>query len=284
MNKNIFPIYEIYRPKNDIIPVLISIPHSGVYFPEYIKKNIKPEILNYPEDTDWFVEKLFVNAAVNCGITVIKAKYSRYIIDLNRSLNENKIYNDNRLQTGLIPVTTFHEKPIYMNKYILDDNEKKYRIETFYLPYYEAIKSIINKFKTTHDKNNIILIDAHSIKRSIPSISINPFPDITISNRNFVTCENKILNNLKKYFLLDFIKNIEFSPIDISYNYPFIGGNITNVFSDISNKIHTLQIEISQDIYMNDFPPTYAVEKANSLINRLKSFFQYLQTKYFKDI
>ena len=69
----------------------------------------------YPDDTDWYLEKLY-DFAASMGVTVIEAVYSRWVIDLNRTPQNKNLYNDGRIITALCPTTDFLGDPLYKSR------------------------------------------------------------------------------------------------------------------------------------------------------------------------
>ena len=104
--------YYITEPKAQKIPFVLSIPHRGTEFPDELKENYVPELVEVLDDTDWDLEKLY-DFASELGITTIYAKYSRWVIDLNREPESKPLYTDGRLITELCPTTTFLGENIY---------------------------------------------------------------------------------------------------------------------------------------------------------------------------
>ena len=100
--------YRIARPTGARVPILLSVPHCGVAFPEEVREEFQPGLINAPDDTDWFVDRLY-GFASSMGITMISAVYSRWVIDLNRHPEGKPLYSDGRIVTALCPVTTFRQ-------------------------------------------------------------------------------------------------------------------------------------------------------------------------------
>ena len=101
MNEN--PFY-IVKPKAGKVPFVLSIPHRGTEFPAELKDRYVPELVEVLDDTDWYLEKLY-DFAPDFDITTIYAKYSRWVIDLNREPASRPLYDDGRLITELCPTT-----------------------------------------------------------------------------------------------------------------------------------------------------------------------------------
>ena len=118
--------YFIVEPKGEKVPVILSVPHSGVEFPEELKSQYRAEMTAQIDDTDWFVHDLY-NFAPALGITVIHARYSRWVIDLNRDPESVPLYNDGRIITGLVPATDFLGRDIYVDKKFVPAREETER-------------------------------------------------------------------------------------------------------------------------------------------------------------
>jgi N-formylglutamate deformylase len=96
------------RTKRSKVPIIISIPHCGTEFPDELKDDYLPQQVGSLDDTDWFLQDLN-DFASSMGITVVYAKYSRWVIDLNRDPQSAPLYNDGRLITGLTTTLTLLE-------------------------------------------------------------------------------------------------------------------------------------------------------------------------------
>lgn len=102
--------YHLKLPSMPRAPILISVPHCGTAFPNETKDQYDPELIKAPDDTDWFVNRLY-SFAPSLGIAMITAEFSRWVIDLNRNPDNTPLYTDGRIITGLCPVTTFWASP-----------------------------------------------------------------------------------------------------------------------------------------------------------------------------
>ena len=98
--------YVVITPKVTKVPFVLSIPHSGIDFPSELKNKYNQELIAQPDDTDWYVDQLY-NFASEMGITLIRAKYSRWVIDLNRDPKSAPLYDDgNECITCSVPCFT----------------------------------------------------------------------------------------------------------------------------------------------------------------------------------
>lgn len=262
MNEPFFLI----EPTAGKVPIVLSSPHSGVEFPDEIKAHYKSEIVAQPDDTDWFVHQLY-NFAPSLGITIIHAKYSRLVIDLNRDPDSKPLYTDGRIITELVPKTDFLGNDIYINKkHIPDDAEIQRRLENYYRPYYRKIENLLQERMNEFGK--VLLWDAHSIRRFVPTIRRELFPDLILGDNDEKSADKKIIE-----IALSNLKNGKYG---VNHNSPFKGGNITRSFGKPKKGIHALQLEMAKTNYMEDNELTFNEEKANEMRKVLRPVFEKL--------
>lgn len=260
---NHFYLVEPTAPK---VPMILSSPHSGVEFPDELLTHFRPELMAQPDDTDWFVHDLY-NFAPSLGITLIHAKYSRWVIDLNRNPESKPLYNDGRIITELVPKTDFLGNDLYVDKkHVPNEVEIKRRLENYYQPYYQKIESLLAE--RIVEFGQVLLWDAHSIRRFVPTIQGEPFPDLILGDNDEKSADNELieitLNGLKQ------------GKYGVNHNSPFKGGHITRSFGNPQQKIHALQLEMAKTNYMEDDELTFSEARANEIRSILRSTFESL--------
>ena len=256
----------IIEPKVAKVPLVLSVPHCGTDFPEELKDCYVLDMMKAPDDTDWFVHELY-NFANEMGITIIHAKYSRWVIDLNRDPKSAPLYNDGRIITGLTTTTDFFGRDIYVSKEkIPNQKEVERRLEKYYWPYYQGIRSLLEERKEEFGK--VLLWDAHSIRRSVPTIQKDFFPDMILGNNDRQTANMELINTA--------MKNLSTGEFKVNHNTPFKGGHITRYFGKPENNIHALQLEMNKILYMNDSEMEFNNERANNVRIVLKKTFKAL--------
>ncbi|WP_062059292.1 N-formylglutamate amidohydrolase [Aquimarina longa] len=264
-------LFKIKKPETSVVPIIISVPHSGTKFPSDIKKQYKKRMRNHLDDTDWYVDRLY-EFAPSLGITVIKANLSRWVIDLNRDPESVPLYNDNRLITSNTPITDFYGNAIYKSKDVEpDENEVKRRLNTYYWPYYKQLEEMLEERKKQF--GTVLLWDAHSIRHKVSTIQKDPFPDMILGNNNEKTADPKLIKSA--------LEGLQSGNFKINHNTPFKGGHITRYFGKPENNIHTLQLEMNKILYMDDNEITYNNDRAEKvqqvLLNTMKNLIDTLQ-------
>ena len=101
-------------------PLLISMPHAGTHVPPAIAARLTPEARQVP-DTDWHLPRLY-DFAQALGASILVATHSRYVVDLNRPPDGASLYPGQSV-TGLCPVDTFDDTPIYAQGDVPGDAE-----------------------------------------------------------------------------------------------------------------------------------------------------------------
>lgn len=252
--------YKIIRASGKRVPILLSIPHCGVEFPEELKDEYKPDLRQAPDDTDWFVHKLY-DFAPAMGITIIHAVYSRWVIDVNRDPESKPLYNDGRIITPLCPTTDFFGNPIYMDeRKAVDAEEVSRRTEKYYVPYHTRVKELITDIKNEFGK--VLLWECHSIRQFVPTIYKERFPDLILGDADGSSASSGISSTA--------LQTLKGGRYQVSYNHPFKGGYITRQFCDPKNNEHALQLEMTKVNYMDDSEKQYDETRANEMRTLLK--------------
>ncbi|MEC7984860.1 MAG: N-formylglutamate amidohydrolase [Myxococcota bacterium] len=257
-------VFSYSPPQKRGVPILISVPHAGTAFPEEWSHGVlQSPFQTHPPDTDWFVDKLYTFAP-ELGIGVIKANLSRYVVDLNRDPKAKPLYSDGRLITGPIPLQSFEGKDLYRDP--PSEEEKKTRIRTYFQPYHNAIQAKLAELKERHE--SVLLFDAHSIRHHVPKLHAEPFPDLILGNNDQKTASPQLIEACWEV--------LRQSTYTASHNSPFKGGYITRHYGHPQSGIHTLQLEMSQRIYMDEERGIWDVQKASSVQQLLRIVFQRL--------
>lgn len=244
--------YRIIRSSEPLVPIVISIPHCGTDFPEEIRSEYHPELIQHPDDTDWFVDRLY-SIATELGITIIHATISRWVIDLNRNPDNSPLYSDGRIITGLCPVTSFAGEPLYLdNRKTVSETDTEHRKAIYFTPYHKVIEQELIALKEKF--NHILLWDCHSIRRQVATIQKDPFPDLILGTAKGSACHP----NLEKAAL----EALKMGPYEVSLNHPFQGGYITRHNGRPGKGIHAIQLEMSKDLYMDPSEKYYDVNQA----------------------
>ena len=248
------------------VPILLSVPHSGTAFPESLRNEYVDSLASSPDDTDWFVDTLY-DFAPEMGIAMISAQISRWVIDLNRNPDEKPLYHDGRLITGLCPATTFLGQPLYRDQRTqVVGEEVQRRLTTYYLPYHRQVQALLDGLISRHGR--VLLWDCHSIRRVVPSIQKNPFPDLILGSADGTSASPGLIEAT--------LGVLDHSRYETRHNAPFKGGFITRHFGKPGIQQHALQLEMTKVNYMDNHEQKYDEKRASEMRTLLKSVFEKL--------
>ncbi|MBD3635851.1 MAG: N-formylglutamate amidohydrolase [Crocinitomicaceae bacterium] len=245
-----------------MVPLVLSIPHCGTEFPEELEEDFITEQKKSIDDTDWFLQDLY-DFAPSMGITVIYAKYNRWVIDLNRDPDSEPLYDDGRIITGLCTTTDFEGNPIYREGREPDQVEIERRLSAYYWPYYQQIKTELKKRVDKFGK--VLLWDAHSIRHHVPTIRKDPFPEMILGDNDETSADPELIGVA--------LKNLA-SNYQLNHNDPFKGGHITRYFGQPDKNAHALQLERNKNLYMDDSEREFHQERADKMRKVLRKNFQ----------
>ena len=256
---------EIFEYHQGNSPILISSPHDGSRIPAELLSRFT-ETGKCNSDCDWFVSKLY-NFIKETDISYIKAEYSRYVVDLNRS-PEGELLYPGLMETGICPLNSFSGDPIYVKGKEPDESEIQARIENYWWPYHNHIRSELERIKKIHGQ--VILWDAHSISGEVPLLFDGELPDLNFGTANGASCHLSLVDELIKIAK----QNSDYSVV---LNQRFKGGYITRHYGDPANNINAIQLEINQSNYLGDsLPPLIDEHKSPRLSQLLQQLIQLL--------
>lgn len=251
---------DVFKVHEGISPLLISLPHDGSEIPGDLQARMQPSARSAP-DTDWHVSRLYAFAKA-MGATLLQPKYSRYVIDLNRSPDDVSLYPGQNT-TGLCPTRQFSDEPVYLEGHWPSEHEIKARIEHYWRPYHHALKEQIARLHEEHGR--VLIWEGHSIRSQVPFLFEGKLADFNIGTVAGASCSEKTQSHLEATLA----GQSEFSWVS---NGRFKGGYITRHYCDTAKNIETVQLELSQSTYMVEEDNAYSealAERAQHLIKKL---------------
>lgn len=242
MNKLPSPI--IHEPRGDL-PVLLSVPHSGRDYPEWLialSAGGKPSLATLE---DPLVDRL-VWRALQRGCGAVIARTPRAAVDCNRSEDEidpsvvdgvrrTRVSARARGGLGIVPARTQQHGYLWLraiNARQLDD-----RLAQAHRPYHEAIEAqlaiLVARFGCA------LLLDCHSM----------PPPPAGVPPIVFGDCRGRTADPWVSGEAMAITRR---SGFEAGLNEPFAGGYIVERHANPANGIHALQLEIDRSCYLDD--------------------------------
>jgi N-formylglutamate amidohydrolase len=250
------PIFSFQRGQT---PLLVSIPHAGTDVPPLIGKRFTQQA-HQLADTDWFVDRLY-HWVTEEGAGLLVANYSRYVIDMNRPADNAALYSG--FGSGLVPQQSFDGKPLYRAGKQPGKTECKQRLTQFWLPYHEKLTAELQVLKNRF--GYAVLLDAHSIRSKVPMLFDGRLPNLNLGSNRGVSANPDLI--CASFAALN--KDTAYSAV---LDGRFQGGYITRNYGQPHENIHALQLEMTQSVYMREYPPEYDQVLATKISSVLRGF------------
>lgn len=257
---------EIYELRQGSSPLLISMPHVGTRLPDDLKGAFS-EVGLRVDDTDWHIAELY-DFAADLGASVIRPFHSRYVIDLNRPADGKSLYPGQNT-TGLCPLTTFDNLPLYRSGSEPDADEIARRLQVYWHPYHAALQAELARLKALH--GFALLWDAHSIRSVIPHLFEGELPVFNFGTADGAACAPGLGEDL-----LALARHLA-PHYPAVLNGRFKGGYITRHYGQPGQQVHAIQLELAQRSYMQEQAP-YALQA--SLAQQLKPVLAQLVARF----
>ena len=244
---------DLYSCERGTSALVLSIPHSGQRLSPDLERRLTPAARTLP-DTDWRVDELY-DFADELGATVLRAQYSRYVVDLNRSPRDASLY-PGLPATGLCPTRQFDGEPIYQRGCEPDAEEIEHRRATYWQPYHDRLEAELASTCERH--GHAILSDCHSIAPVVPRLFDGRLPMLNVGTNHGSSCAPAIHDAV--------VREVTGSGYTYAVNGRFVGGHITRHYGQPERGRHAVQMEIAHDAYLDGATPeTFSRRKADAL-------------------
>jgi N-formylglutamate deformylase len=232
-------------------PLLVSMPHIGTDIPAELRDSYVPRALDV-EDTDWHLVRLY-NCLPALGASVLRPRYSRYVIDLNRPPDDAPMY-PGASNTELCPTHFFNGDALYREGCEPPPQERQRRRSLYWQPYHETLRAELERIKAEH--GFVLLWDAHSIRSRIPWLFEGVLPDLNIGTAGGSSAHESIAQAVAA-------AAAAYGDVSQVVNGRFKGGYITRHYGDPASHVHAVQLEMCQSLYMSEKPPyRYKADRA----------------------
>ncbi|SIQ09294.1 N-formylglutamate deformylase [Bosea sp. TND4EK4] len=242
-------------------PLILSMPHPGTGLPAEVAAQLN-ERGRLVEDTDWHIREVYAFAE-RFQPTIVEAKLSRYVIDLNRDPSGVSLY-PGQATTELVPTTTFDGAPIW--DVPPDAAEIERRRIAYFQPYHDALAAEIERVKAAH--GYAVLWDCHSIKSVIPRLFPGTLPTLNLGTNSSASCAPAVEAAA--------VAAMGGQPLSHVANGRFKGGWITRHYGRPAEHVHAIQMEKALSAYLSaeTAPWTFDASRAASLQSALSAIIE----------
>lgn len=258
------PPVTIIKPQNWRSGVIFASPHAGHIYPKAFTGRSHLDEASLRRNEDAYVSELFA-PVIDLGAPFLKANFPRCFVDVNRAPDElpydwsqNAKSASPRAEAGLGVIPTMLSETTAIYKKPLSFRAARERLTSLYHPYHDALQELITE--ASLEFGTALLIDCHSMPGFAPMGSRRP--DIILGDRFGVSCHPETIARVD----LAFRKQ----GYNVTRNYPYAGGYVTQHYGKPRAGIEVLQIEINRDLYLN--PITMKKKRSyEALAENLKS-------------
>ena len=244
----------LYGPAEPRHPLVLDSPHSGREQPADFGSVLGADDLRNAEDCE--VDRLYLPATQR-GIPLLAARVSRVYLDVNRAADDidPELLDGNsllpaaashkaRLGKALVWRTLDDGRPIYQRR--LSAHEIARRIERCHTPYHQALRRLLD---AAHRQfGNVVHLNCHSMNAVGGSQAKGGAgrarADFVLGDRDGTTCDPALTAFVRR--------TLAAMGYDVAVNDPFKGVALVQAYSNPAAGRHSLQIEISKRLYMDE--------------------------------
>jgi N-formylglutamate amidohydrolase len=226
-------------------PLVLASPHSGRDYPASFVAQSGLSLAQLRRAEDAHVDGLLNGVS---GVPVLRARWARAYLDLNRAADELDAGMFDGLLTlpvraservavglGVLPRVAGHGLNIYRGR--LPAAEAARRIAALHLPWHSRLTALLQQARLRH--GHAVLIDCHSMPR--PS-GVRP-PQVVVGDRHGTSAHPALVALVERHFAD--------AGLRVARNLPYAGGYTTEHHGQPGTGIHAVQLEIDRGLYLD---------------------------------
>jgi N-formylglutamate deformylase len=253
--------------------LIVTIPHAGERIPEscFWLQNLPEQILMC--DVDRYVDIIYESSLIKLSIPFHKTQWHRYAVDLNRipeDIDCDSVQGSSnpsgKFSRGYHWVNTTHHDILMQSPISLELHRQL--TDLIYQPFHQEVRNLFERGFVDH--KNVFHIDAHSM----PSMGTSQHKDPGESRADIVVSDC-LGSSCHSHFRDLVIAAYVIAGFKVGYNWPYVGGRVTEQYGQPQIGQHTIQVELNRKLYMSEttkkINPSYVevqsqIEKALSYI------------------
>ncbi len=229
----------------------LTSPHSGENIPQEIfwLKGFDEVTLMF--DVDRFVDQLYEDIASELQIPLIKSQWHRYFSDANRlpaDVDQGSVLGSlnpkGKFTTGLIWQTT-SQGVVLLDQPITAELYQAILVNYYQDFHTQVVHQYENYFKL--GAGDVYQLDVHSM----PSMGTHIHKDPG-QLRAEIVVSDQIGKSASKDFVALVKEAYQKAGFDVAYNWPYIGGRVTETYGQPQKAQHCVQVELRRDLYMDE--------------------------------
>jgi N-formylglutamate deformylase len=267
--------FELLEPTGPETPVVVEVPHAGLDLPAPFLEPLAAPARALGRDADLYVDALYEGATAE-GASMIVARASRYVVDLNRAEADvdGDVVEGGRpnvqMHHGLVWRTTSDGEPALSRK--LRAAELEERLELVWRPYHRALATLIAQKRERFGV--AVVLAAHSmpsVERASPdglreglghrgggrtreaapretsgarSAEARVRADVVPGTRGRRSADARFIDAVEAHAAA--------SGWSVRHDDPYAGGFTTQYYGRPAEGVHAVQVELARRLYLDE--------------------------------
>lgn len=240
--------FSVIPPTTEETPVLVEIPHAGLWIDPPTFAWLVAPARAIARDADLYVDELYADAPAR-GATSLVARFSRYVVDLNRGENDvdpdavEGAPSSARATRGIVWRLTSDAAKVLERP--LPRRELERRLDAVYRPYHRALTEAIAAKKAKF--GYAIVLAAHSM----PSVGRAGHGDPRASRADVVP-GTRGRTSAARPFIDAVDAHARKAGFSVAHDDPYQGGFTTQTYGRPADGVHVVQVELARRLYMDE--------------------------------
>ncbi len=239
--------FVLKEPRAAEVPVVVEVPHAGLEVDAQTLATLAAPAAAIGRDADLYVDELYEDAP-DCGATLLAARMSRYVVDLNRSehdVDRETVLGENGRSSphGLIWRSTTDGRPALTRP--LPKAELERRLKAYYRPYHDTLDEVVRDKLARF--GFVIVLCGHSMPSRGRDGHDDPGrerADVVPGTRRRTTAAPAVIEVTERVAAR--------YHLGLLHDEPYRGGHTTVRYGRPTAAIHAIQIELNRRLYMDE--------------------------------
>jgi N-formylglutamate deformylase len=241
--------FVLKHPSGAAAPVLVEVPHAGLIVPREIIGEMDAPRNARLRDADVYVDRLFDSAPAH-GATLLVARYSRFVVDLNRAEDDIdaatvRDHPSPRASQprGVVWRLATDGRPLMKRPLSYAAFER--RLERCYRPYHDVLARELERLRETF--GHVVLLAAHSmpsVGRALHGDTGAQRADIVPGTRGRTSADARLIDLVDEHF--------RSAGLTVRHDDPYRGGYSTGHYGRPHENVHAIQIELNRALYVDE--------------------------------
>jgi len=239
--------FVVFAPDGKESPVIVEIPHAGVEVPAAFMPDVLASARAIGRDADLYVDELY-GTAPERGASVLVARVSRYVVDLNRDESD---FDGQAVEGGpaahsprgvVWRLTTEGERslgtPLRRGAY-------EERMKDLYRPYHARLRELI---RDKVDRFGLaVVLAGHSMPslgRALHADQGSPRADVVPGTQGRTSAHARFIDAVDAH--------ARQARLSVAHDDPYKGGFTTQHYGCPQEDVHVVQVELARRLYMDE--------------------------------